>query len=95
MPSRYQLFVLWCAAHRRFLGWLIIGASLVLRYNFSFSGHSEWADHLKELSILLLASGAYTAAAGTHNPDEYWKEKKLEATLPPQERSPRRRKNDA
>lgn len=93
--SRWQMFVLWFAANRRWIGGIVSFAGLILRFNLSFVGHDEWADRMKDLADLIIMGGGATASAGIFHSDETWEERKNIASLPPQVRPLRRRKNDA
>lgn len=91
--SGWDRFLLWFAANRAVIGSIIGSIGTIFLLHFEFQGHDKLGEIL--LSVALMITGAYTTGAGMHKSDEHWKEKKLEATLPPQSRTPRRRKSDA
>lgn len=92
--SRWQMFVLWFAANRRWIGGAVSLIGLVLRFNLSFAGHDEWADRMKDLADLIIMGGSATVSAAVFDNDEVWKQRKMMATMPPHMRPPRRRRTD-
>ena len=92
-PTGWESFLLWFAANRRVIGTVLSTLGVLVTAHFEFQGHEKVGEIL--MSLALLVAGAYTAGAGFHRADHYWKEKKYEATLPPQARPPQRRKSDA
>ncbi len=94
--TRWEMFLLWFAANRTLIGGVVGALGMVFLGVFEFEGHDKVADLLERLALLIVAgSGIYAVGAGAHKSDQFWKEKQLEATLPPHERPPQRRKSDS